>query len=181
MTVKSLIAKCLRKMNLEDFTSKVTADREKNLKSALICALNAVYGEIISDYLPLVAEETVTVTDKKLSGRALQKQALYPISATKDGRKIKFRTDAENIYFAEDGEIVLKYAYLPASELTEDGNVELLGASDDLLSDGMLAQYYLAAGQYDLARSYDSVYREKLWKLRYKNKDMILKERRWQK
>lgn len=181
MKVNFLIAKCLGKMDVDDFTGHVTEEREKNTMKALLRALNAVYGEIISDYLPLVAEQTVTVKDGKVSASSLEKQALYPIGATKDGRKIKFGTDAENIYFAESGEVTLKYAYLPAAELTEDGEFELVGASDDMISDGMLAQYYLAEGQYDVAKSYDAVYREKLWKLRYKNKDMRLKERRWQK
>lgn len=184
MNVKFVIQKCLAKLNVPDFTGKVEpylSDREKLLGQALLFALNSTYREIISEYLPFVTDENVSFTRGKLSASALSKQILYPISVKKGEENLKFSTDAENIYADVDGLAVLRYAYLPVAELTMTSDIKLTCASDDLFSDGTLAQYYLAAGAYDLAKSYDGEYRKKLWKLRYKNKALQLKERRWDK
>ena len=182
MTVKFLIQRSLEKMNVQDFTkSSLLTDREKLLQQALIYSLVAVSRELLAEYIPLQTKEKVVFKDKKLSAKELDKHILYPISLVKDSKRIEFQTDAENIYAAENGEMTLTYAYMPETELALSTEVNFIGASDDLITDGMLAQYYFASGMYELAKSYDASYREKLWRLKYKGKELKLKAGRWSK
>ena len=180
MTVKFMIQKCLEKMNVDDFTKKpLLTDREKHLQQALVFAFGAVYRELLAEYIPLQTKEKATFKDKRLSAASLSKRILYPISVLKDSKRLDFRTDAENIYATESGELTVIYAYLPETEIALDTEVNFIGVSDDLITDGMLAQYYFAAGTYELAKNYDVTYREKLWKLKYKGKELKLKAGRW--
>lgn len=182
MTVKFLISKSLEKMNVDDFEKKtLLTDREKNLQQSLIYAFGAVYRELLAEYIPLETKEKATFKDKKLSAKSLSKRILYPIGVLKDSKKLDFQTDAENIYTTESGELTVIYAYLPDTEITLDTEVDFIGVSDDLITDGMLAQYYFATGTYELARNYDVSYRDKLWKLKYKGKQLKLKAGRWAK
>ncbi len=182
MTVKFLIQRSLEKMNVEDFTKRsVQTDREKLLQQALIYSLTAVSRELLAEYIPLWTKEKVVFKDKKLSATELSKRILYPICVVKDSKRLEFKTDAENIYATESGEMTLTYAYMPDTELDLDTKVDFIGASDDLITDGMLAQYYFASGVYELAKSYDASYREKLWKLKYRGKELKLKAGRWSK
>lgn len=180
MTVKFLISKSLEKMNVDDFAGKSQlTDREKNLQRSLVYAFGAVYRELLAEYIPLETKEKATFKDNKLSAAALSKRILYPISVLKNSKKLDFQTDAENIYTTESGELTVVYTYLPETELTPDTEVNFIGVSDDLITDGMLAQYYFATGTYELAKSYDATYRDKLWRLKYKGKELKLKAGRW--
>ncbi len=180
MTVKFLISKSLAKMNVDDFVGKsLLTDREKNLQQALVYAFGAVYRELLAEYIPLQTREKATFKDKKLSATSLSKHILYPISVLKDSKRLDFQTDAENIYTTESGELTVVYTYLPETELTLDTEVNFIGVSDDLITDGILAQYYFATGTYELAKNYDVAYRDKLWKLKYKGKELKLKAGRW--
>ena len=181
MTVKQLVKKCLEKLNVEDFSDDPKTDREKNLANGLLNAFEAVYGEIIAEYVPFVTEEKVVFENGRTSAEGLSKQIVYPIKVVCGRRQTDFCTDAEYIYAEAEGEATLTYAYLPSTEFTFESKADIMGASADMLSDGMLAQYCLAAGMYELAKSFDASYREKLWKLRYKNKGMRMKARRWDK
>ncbi len=183
MTVKFLIKKCLAKMQLKDFVDSPQGEREQEIVRGLLSAYGAVFREIISDYLPLVTSEKVSVSAGKIRASALSKQILYPICVKDGNRRLDFGTDPEYIYVADNDlkQATVEYAYLPTTEFNLNSEVCLMGASDDLIGDGMLANYYLATGMYDLARTYDASYREKLWRLRYRNKNLTLKERRWSK
>lgn len=183
MTVKKLVAKCLEKLGEQDFTGSSTMlESQKRMQDKLVYAINAVYREIITEYIPLVTSERAEIRDGKIRAAALSKQVIYPIRVSVNGEDVKFAADAENICVRQgDGTAEVTYAYMPSEALKIDGSMEILGASEDMLSDGAISQYYLAEGVYDLAKIYDMSYRDKLWKLRYKDKSMRLKERRWPK
>lgn len=181
MTVKKVIGECLVKMGEIDFTGKSTySEDERSLLAALLAALNITYREVICEYLPLVHTEEVLFEDGAVDISSLEKKILYPIRVTKGDSVAAFKAFANRITAKISGRATLEYAYLPDSELTLDSVISDLRLTQAALSDGALGEYYFANKVFDLARSYDSSFREKMGFMRYKGRSLRLKERRWQ-
>ncbi|MDE5602166.1 MAG: hypothetical protein K2J16_06685 [Clostridia bacterium] len=181
MIVKKVIGECLTKMGERDFTDNTTySESEQGLIDSLLAALNIAYREVICEYLPLVHSEAVTFSDGVLYINALEKKILYPIRVTHGDNVVSFKAYADRITTKISGTATLEYAYLPEGELTMTSVISDLRLTDGALSDGTLGEYYFANKVFDLAKSYDSSFREKMGFLRYKGRRLRLKERRWQ-
>ena len=76
------------------------------------------------------------------------------------------------------GKAVLRYAYLP-DELALTDAIEDMRLTSDALSDGTLAEYYLADKVFGIAEAYDASFREALSAVRYKGRAMRLGAGRW--
>lgn len=180
MTVKKIIGECLIKMGETDFTSKTSyTETEQKLIESLLAALNIAYREVVCEYLPLVHTETVLFEKGEYAVAPLEKKIIYPIRVTKGDSVVAFKAYADRIVAATDGYAALEYAYMP-DELKLADNIENLRLTQSALSDGALGEYYFANKVFDLAKSFDSSFREKLGFLRYKGRRLMLKERRWQ-
>jgi len=180
MKVNKIIGECLIKMGEADFASKTSyTDTEQKLIDALLAALNIAYREVVCEYLPLVHTETILFKDGEYNVGSLEKKIIYPIKVKKGDAVAAFKAYADRIVAAAEGCATLEYAYMPEElKLTDD--IENLRLTQSALSDGALGEYYFANKVFDLAKSFDSSFREKLGFLRYKGRRLMLKERRWQ-
>lgn len=180
MKVIKVIGECLIKMGETDFTGNATySETEQSLIDALLGALNIAYREVVCEYLPLVHSESVNFVNGEVSVADLEKKILYPIKVTRKGEVVAFKAYANRITSNFSGIAELEYAYLP-EELTIEDDIDNMRLTQAALSDGTLSEYYFANKVFDLAKSYDSSFRDKLGFLRYKGRSLRLKERRWQ-
>ncbi len=180
MTAKFLLARCLEKINVTDFLDKSSyTNYDKSILDPLLKAMNIVYEEFICDYFPLITDEEVNLKNGVCLTKSLEKQIIYPISLMKDGQKVAFVAEVNGIRADIEGKATLRYAYMPAEKIDVNGEIEMGLMPLDTLTDGIVAQYYLINKAFDLAQLYDARYRKKLWALRYKGKNLMLKERRW--
>lgn len=180
MTVKSILAECLTKMGTENFLNKTTlgADEQK-LANRLLAALNVIYREVVTQYLPLYAEEVVSFENGRLKTQNLEKHILYPVAVYRDGQPCKLKAYNDTITCGFDGEARLVYAYLPETELKISDSIEDMRMSVSALSDGTLGEYYFENKVFDLAKSFDTDFRAKISMLKNKASRLCVKRRRW--
>ena len=76
------------------------------------------------------------------------------------------------------GEGVLEYAYAP-DRIELDGEVNDMRFTAEILADGTLATYYFSLRAYDLSSGYYDDFTKALNKLKYKGREIVVKERRW--
>lgn len=180
MTAKNVLGECLVKMGLADFTQKSSySDSEKELLDGLLGALNIAYRETVCEYLPLIAEEKATFLDGQLLVSSLAKQIIYPIKITRGDSEVKFKTYPNRICADISGEALIRYAYAPSTPFSLNSSIGDARITQSALADGTLAQYYFANKVFDLAKSFDASFRNKMGFLRYRGKSLRLKARGW--
>lgn len=179
MTVKSIIGECLLKLGEENFIENATFTvSERKLADRLLAALNIVYAEAVTEYVPLIYSEEVEFKNGELFVSALTKPVLYPIKAEKNGVTYKIKTFPTYLKCAAEGFVKLTYAYLPEA-LTLSGELKDARITRGILSDGTLGEYYFENKVFDLAKSYDTDFRNALSKLRYKGREIKIRAGRW--
>ena len=180
MELKKILKTCLVKMGEQNFLDKEELTvTEQDTVDRLVEAFNVGYRDAVCEYMPLTAVEKVKVVDGKVDCKNLGKQMVY---ATKllDGNSVKhkFRLMPTTIVtdFSGDGE--LEYSYAPDRiEFNED--VEDVRFTAEILADCTLAVYYFSLRAFDLASAYDDSYRKAVKRLKYKGREIKVKERRW--
>lgn len=179
MLVKDVLGECLVKLGREDFFASESLDDEQEaLASRLLAALNLAYRTAVTEYIPLYAEEEVTVTDGVIAVSALERRILYPVALAAGGRRRRVWVRPDGLCADVSGKAVLRYAYLP-DELALTDAIEDMRLTSDALSDGTLAEYYLADKVFGIAEAYDASFREALSAVRYKGRAMRLGAGRW--
>lgn len=179
MQVKEVVAECLIKLGKENFVSKEEyTDEENAIAERLVAALNIAYQEAVTEYLPLVKEEEVAVSDGTIDVSALTERIIYPVSLVAGGAKYPLCVQPDRLLADYKGKAVLKYAYLPAEYAFGD-TIDDMRITPSVLADGTLAEYCFQDKVFDLAKSYDTDFRSALGLLRYKGRVMRLKTGRW--
>lgn len=181
MKIKDVVGECLIKMGQTDFSNEQTLDAQQTeLKNKLLAAINIVYREIVSEYLPLYKTETVDFSSGKIASSSLSEKILYPVKVIKNKEKQSFFTGADGVYCDIDGEAEITYAYMPSSPLAFSDEINDMRLTIGALSDGALGEYYFQNKMFDLAKSFDSDFRAQIGVLRYKGKNIRVKAGRWQ-
>ncbi len=179
MLVKDVLGECLAKMGREDFLSESSlSDEDAKLRDRLLAALNIAYREAVTEFIPLYHEEEVTVSEGEADPSALSKRILYPVTLSFAGERHKVWIRAGRLRSDRDGKGTLRYAYLP-EELPLDGEIEDMRVTPSALSDGTLAEFYLADKVFDLAEAYDASFRDAMRAVRYKGRPLRLGAGRW--
>lgn len=179
MLVKEILGECLVKMGGENFISATErSDAQQSLVDRLLAALNIAYREAVTEYLPLVTEETVEVSDGEILASSLGRRMTYPLSLVAGERFFRIRTYPDRILTDLSGKGVLRYAYLPDT-LSEEDEIEDMRLTPSVLSDGTLAELYYQDKVFDLAQSFDTDFRAALGVLRYKGRALRLRAGRW--
>ena len=161
MLVKEVLGECLVKMGRENFlTGTEYTDEQQALADRLLAAMNIAYREAVTEYIPLYAEEKVTVADGTVDVGGLGKRILYPVSLTADG--VRYR-----VWVRPEG---LSADY--CGRLTDE--IADMRITPSALSDGTLAEYYLQDKVFDLAEAYSESFRDALSAVRYKGRAMRL-------
>lgn len=180
MELKKILRTCLVKMGEQDFLDKeeLTAT-EQDTVGRLVEAFNIGYADAVSEYMPLTTVEKVKVVDGKVECSNLTKQMVYPRKLVDgNGVKHRFRLMPTTILTDFSGEGELEYSYAPDRvELGEE--VEDVRFTAEILADCTLAVYYFSLRAFDLASAYDDSYQKAVKKLKYKGREITVKERRW--
>ena len=179
MEIKKIIKKCLVKMGLDgvDF-DQLTAEQEETI-TKLVDALNVAYAEAVTAYMPLTTDEKVVSVDGVIDCAELSKQMVHPVRLVdKNGAKHRYRIMPTLVVTDFDGEGVLTYAYAPDEYALED-SLDDIRFTAEILAEGALGVYYFALRAFDLSAVHDDNFREAVKKMKYKGREMVIKERRW--
>lgn len=181
MKIKDVVGECLVKMGQTDFSNEQNLDAQQiELKNQLLAAINIIYREIVSEYLPLYHTQKVAVKGGKIDCNSLEKKILYPVKVVRNGEKQSYFSGADCVHCNVEGEVEITYAYMPSKPLAFEDEIVDMRLTSGVLSDGALGEFYFQNKTFDLAKSFDSDFRAKIGVLRYKGKNLRIKARRWQ-
>ena len=182
MKVRDVVSECLHRMGEYDFTTGQSTlnDEQKELQNKLVSAIDIAYKEVLTQYSPLYCTQTITFTNNRCARSALTFKMLYPLKLTVDGEKIDFLITNYDITARINGQAEFTYAYLPTTKLTIQSEVPDYRLTQSALCVGALGEYYFQAKVFDLAKSFDAEFRAKMSLLKYKGREITIKERRWQ-
>ncbi len=181
MKVKNIIGECLVKMGLDNFVDneQLTVD-EQRIIDRLLFNVNVVYREIVSAYLPLVDAREINVENGEFAFENLDDvKILYPIRLESGDMQIKFKSYPTKIVCDYKGRAKLTYAYLPSADFVLLDDIDDARVTAGVIVSGVLAEYYFQNKVFDLAKSFDSDFRDGMARLKYQGRTMFLKERRW--
>ena len=180
MKLEKILKICLAKMGEKDFLTKENlTESEADTRDRLVNAFNIAYTDAVSEYLPLIHSQDVVVMDGRVDCSHLEKQLIYATKlCDKSGAKHRFRLMPTAITTDFSGEGVLEYAYAP-DRIELDGEVNDMRFTAEILADGTLATYYFSLRAYDLSSGYYEDFTKALRKLKYKGREIVVKERRW--
>ena len=181
MKVKKIIGECLVRMGLDNFVDneQLTVDEQK-LVDRLLFNVNIVYREIVSAYLPLVDAKEIDIVGGEFEFSSLDDvKILYPIRLEKGDMQIKFKSYPTKIACDYSGMAKLTYAYLPSADFVLTDEIDDVRVTMSVFVCGVLAEYYFQNKVFDLAKSFDSDFRDGMARLKYQGRTMFLKERRW--
>lgn len=180
MKIKDVIGECLLKIGETNFVDETSySDEQQATINKLLGALNIAYREIVTSYLPLVHKQKATLKDGKIKASELEKSIVYPISVKQDGEKMSFYTDSTCIFCNGDGEVEIKYAYVPSKAFVLADSVDDMRLTISVMSDATLAEYYFQEKVFELAKSFDTDFRAQISLLRYKGRNLRVKRRGW--
>lgn len=180
MQIKKIIKICLVKMGVEDFLDNQTlTDAQQEMKDSLVASFNVAYCDAVASFMPLVTSEKVSVEEGIVDCTSLSKQMTHPVRL-EDKCKVKHRYHLMPTYLVTDfdGEGTLTYAYAPDEYAFED-DLDDLRFTAEVLAEGALGVYYFARRAFDLASVHDDNFRTAVKKLKYKGREITIKERRW--
>ncbi len=179
MNVKDIIKTCLVKMGADNFLDNETlSDSQQETVDKLVDSFNVAYVDAVS-FLPLTTTESVIADDKVIDLTTLSKQIIYPVRLEdKNGVKHRYHVLPTELTTDFKGEGKLTYAYSPEKYAIED-QIEDLRFTKEILADGTLGVYYFSLRAFDLANAHDESFREGVKRLKYKGREIAIKERRW--
>lgn len=162
--------------SLEKMTSSSTSSEPINRLTRI--AVN-VLGEIAEGYVPLVTEETVSVTDGKISYGSLSQDVAKVISVCdENGVPVSYEAEADGIKTGVSSAKV-RYRYFPV-KYRLDGEVYFDGppVSAKTVAYGIAGEYFMTEGDYALSNVWNRMFYESL-SAQLKRKGLKLKGRRW--
>ena len=189
MTVKEVVtlaAGCLGRDDLiaalDKAADALTADEKLELSSLLRC-FNFVENEVALDYCALKKEETVTVTENKISYSVLSSAPVNIRKVVCGGSLARFATYPAYIRLSDGwvGQACVVYDYIPStkktmSELSDFTENEV---SARLLAYGVAAQYCLVSGETGNAALWDKKFRDALRAKNLLRRTVSVRSRRW--
>ena len=151
----------------------------KQQSELLLQCFNLVENELALDYIPLVKQETLTLTDKKIYYEAFDSDVVRIIKvADEHGASLPYKLFAA--YMEVDAEkAVVTYAYTPTPKtMTEESDFQAF-VSERLFSYGMAAEYCMATGLCEEAVVWDKKYKEGIEGARQLARGGKMASRRW--
>lgn len=190
MTVKEVVALAAGCLGRDDLIAALdkspnaqSADEKLELDSLLRC-YNFVENEVALDYCALKKEETVTVSENKISYSKLSSTPVNIRKVVCGGSLARFATYPAYIHLSDGwiGRASVVYDYIPStkkaftesSEFTAQG-----GVSARLLAYGVAAQYCLVSGESGRAATWDKKFRDALRAQNLLRRTVSVRSRRW--
>lgn len=178
MNVNDILNKALDLLGITDVT--VTAGSTDARLAKLVNALGVTYLQLITEYVPLEKEESVTVSGGSLDLTTLT-ETLFDVARLFDdeGKAVKCRLRGRTL-LAEDGNYRLRYYYLPQSYPAVGGTVNLPPqVTLPLIARGVAAEYALESLMYEESLLHDRKYKEGLMKVLSPHTEKRISVGRW--
>lgn len=182
MKVKNIMIKAARLLgnadNVQSYLSGVGTSGKEQADLLLTC-FNLVENELALDYIPLIKEETFTLTNGKLAYSKFSSSVVRILRVEdKNGETVPFRLFASYME-ADEKTVTVRYAYTPVEKTINSESEYAVGVSERLLAYGMAAEYCTALGLYEEANVWDKKYKEGIEAARRVGTKSKLPSRRW--
>ncbi|MDR3292884.1 MAG: hypothetical protein LBT20_02130 [Clostridiales bacterium] len=151
--------------------------------AALIGCADTVYGEIVSDYFPLLFEEEILFDgDGRGETENFTKRLLYIVSLKSGEKTVKYTVfpDAIHAENVRNTVLTVRYAYIPdkIEELTAETELNT-GVSERCFALGIASEYCLLNGMFNESVLYDKRFKDSLQAASRKRGEIKIKRRNW--
>lgn len=178
MKLKEVIEICLTFLGDEDPTISSSTKTTAKIKLLVRCA-NIVIKEIACDYLPLTESKVCTVKDGAVEYTLLDHRVREILGVKSKGNKTNWEALPSKLKIDDEGEVEIKYSYLPADiDLEEECDVDVR-VSPVCLALGTCAEYCLIDGAYEQAVTFNDKFMDSLAIACRNNREKKIKGRVW--
>ena len=166
--------------NVFDETLREPTEEEQKEVEMLLRCLNLIVGEISCDYLPLINQENVTVSNKTIEFPTLSLTLLEVLSVRdKFGKLVKFKLFPNRIELP-NGEYLVEYSYIPDSLTLDDQMYSFYGkVPDRVFAYGIAMEYSLLSSLFDEMEIWQTRFRDALKIAVTKHGEKRLPKRGW--
>ena len=176
MQLKEVINKVIDILGLENEVNVNTPSTKLN---KLISCANAIYSELIIEYVPLKTCEKITFSDGRAYYASFTKYVREVLTVKKGVSKYDFECYPLYVKSKAEGECEVTYLYYP-DELTIDSEIVLPPSfTSHVLAQGIVSEYYYRTGLVDEAVFYKTRYENSVNNVTKKRKSTCLPQRRF--
>jgi len=179
MNVNDILNKAVSLLGISDLTVSQGSTDSRLMR--LVNALGVTYMQLITEYVPLEKQESITVTNGECALSALT-STLFDVVRLTDakGKEVKCKIRTGKILTEKDGNYTLTYYYVPNAYPTIGGTVTVKEQiTCDLLARGVAAEYALESLMYEEAVMHERKYKEGLLNVLSSHKSLRLEAKRW--
>ena len=178
MKLKDVIEICLTYLGDEDPTISSSTKTTAKIKLLVRCA-NIVIKEIAGDYLPLTESKVCTVKEGEVEYSSFDHRVKEVLSVKSNGVEVEWRAMPSNLKVQCEGEVNIKYSYLPADvDLEGECDVDVR-VSPVCLAMGTCAEYCMIEGNYELAVMMNDKFMDSIAIACRNNREKKVKGRVW--
>ena len=182
MKLNEVLEIAIMYLNLSD-ELKVTGENRtplsnRKLKILIRCA-NVIYGEIASDYMHLLAKDTLVVIDNKVSYQSFNNRVIDIVGVEKNGERVNFTIYPNYLEVDAAGEVDIKYNYLPVDLGLDDEIAYGINLAPTTFASGIAGEYSLVNNLYEEAVAFERKFKEGIRSNLSIKKSKYVKERRW--
>ena len=165
-------------LKLDEEDDVLTSQESKVLNTLLKC-LNLIQNEVACEYIPLMAEETVTTKDFKVDFSAFEKRPISIVWA-KDrlGRNIRFKAFADYLMIF-GGHAKVKYCYMPDEITSLEGEIAQPLLPMRIYAYGVAREFFLLQNLGDDADIWEVRFKDSLCVFAKKKHEVKMPCRRW--
>lgn len=178
MQVNEILSRAASFLGLGDVTIQENSTDDR--VSKLVNALGVAYVQLVTEYVHLEKEETVSIENGEKALSELSENFFDAVQLKDEsGLSVRFRVRGGKL-FAEDGTYRLRYYYAPSSfpEIGEEIEVPLL-VSAELFARGVAAEYALENMMYEEASLFEKRYKDGLLNVLAPHKKASVRFGRW--
>ena len=160
--------------NLDNFEN-LDAQTKKDI-NLIISSINEVLSDVATEYIPLKASESITVSGGTFDLTTLE-NTFYKLHKVKTDKK--YVVDFETLHI-EDGTYTVEYYYLPEEyELSDDIEDFANTLTVYNLSYGVAGEFCLISGNYSEAEMWNGKFENCMEAIKKPHRVAQLKQRRW--
>lgn len=177
MKTEKLIELSAKFLNIEKFVSG--EQKDQNVVSLLMTALNNVISEIAEEYIPFLKKEKVLVENGKILYSDLSQKVKEIVRVNSNKQKVSFSLFEKGIEVDANGEVEITYSYIPKEvELGEE--IEFpVGVTERTVACGVAGEYALMSERYEECVNYDNRFLSGIKAVKRTKKERKLPYWRW--
>lgn len=155
MKLKDIIERTIILLGLE---GEVEVTTPSNLLTKLTQCANSIYEELVMQYIDLKNNEDLIFEDGRCYYSSFKYRIKEILAVETNNEKIKFKVYPNFLYCGKDGTFNVKYLYYLSDLDLEDELVLPTNLTLNILSYGVISEYYYRQGLLDEAVFYKNRY-----------------------